>query len=32
MGPRITRADIADFMLSQLEDKTYLHQSPAISN
>lgn len=32
MGPRITRADTADFMLSQVEDKTYLHKSPAISN
>jgi putative NADH-flavin reductase len=32
MGPRITRADAADFMLSQVEDKTYLHKSPAISN
>ncbi len=32
MGARITRSDIAAFMLSQVEDQTYLHQSPAISN
>lgn len=32
MGPRITRADMAHFMLDQLEDETYLHEAPAISN
>ena len=32
MGARITRADLADFMLRQLGDKTYLRQAPAISN
>lgn len=32
MGPRIARADIAEFMLVQLTDKTYVRQSPAISN
>lgn len=28
---RITRADTADFMLNQLTDDTYLHQTPAIA-
>ncbi len=32
MGSRISRADIAEFMLSQLTDQTYIHKSPAISN
>ena len=32
MGPRIARADIAEFMLAQLTDLTYVRQSPAISN
>jgi len=32
MGSRIARADIADFMLAQLSDKTYVRKSPAISN
>lgn len=32
MGSRISRADIADFMLSQLTDQTYIRKSPAISN
>lgn len=32
MGSRIARADIADFMLTQLTDKTYVGKSPAISN
>jgi putative NADH-flavin reductase len=32
MGPRITRADMATFMLKQLADDTYLHKAPAISN
>ncbi|WP_280391510.1 NAD(P)-dependent oxidoreductase [Nocardia brasiliensis] len=29
---KITRADIADFMLEQLTDTTYLRQAPGISN
>ncbi|MEU7142297.1 SDR family oxidoreductase [Nocardia sp. NPDC046473] len=29
---KISRADIADFMLEQLSDTTYLHQAPGISN
>jgi hypothetical protein len=28
----ISRADFADFMLKQVEDKRYLKQAPAISN
>jgi len=32
MGARIARADIADFILAQLKDKTYSQKSPAISN
>lgn len=32
MGPRITRADMAAFMLQQLTDERYRCQSPAISN
>lgn len=32
MGPRITRADMASFMLDQVESEAYLHQAPAISN
>jgi len=32
MGSRIARADIARFLIDQMEDKTYLRQSPAISN
>lgn len=32
MGPRISRADMADFMLRQLTDDTYIRQAPAISN
>lgn len=32
IGTRITRADMADFMLKQLQDNTYLRQAPAISN
>lgn len=28
----LTRADLADFLLKQIEDKTYLHKSPVISN
>ncbi|MDD1743028.1 MAG: SDR family oxidoreductase [Methanomassiliicoccales archaeon] len=32
VGLRIARADIADFMLKQVEDTTYLRQAPLISN
>jgi putative NADH-flavin reductase len=32
IGPRITRADMAAFMLQQLHDDSYLQQAPAISN
>lgn len=32
MGMRITRGDMAHFMLKQIEDLTYLRQAPAISN
>lgn len=32
MGSRITRADVASFMLDQVDDDAYLHQAPAISN
>ena len=32
MRSRIARADIAGFLLSQVEDSTYLRKSPAISN
>lgn len=32
VGTRISRADIASFMLKQLEDDTYLRQAPVISN
>lgn len=32
MGARITRADIADFLITQINDETFVHQSPAISN
>jgi len=28
----ISRADVADFMLKQVEDTKYLRQAPAISN
>ena len=28
---KISRADVADFMLSQLADDTYLHQTPGVS-
>lgn len=31
-GRRITRADVAAFLLDQLEDPTYIRQSPMISN
>jgi putative NADH-flavin reductase len=32
LGTRISRADIADFMLKQVRDKKYLRQAPLISN
>jgi putative NADH-flavin reductase len=32
VGTWISRADVADFMLKQLEDTKYLRQAPAISN
>ena len=32
MGMRITRADLAEFMLKQVQDSTYLRQAPAISD
>jgi putative NADH-flavin reductase len=32
VGVRINRADMADFMLHQVNDDTYLHKAPAISN
>ena len=32
MGARISRADMAEFMLKQAADKTYVCQAPAISN
>jgi putative NADH-flavin reductase len=31
-GPRLSRADMAAFMLQQMTDRTYLHKSPVISN
>jgi len=32
VGSGISRADIMDFMLSQIDDVKYLRQAPAISN
>jgi len=32
VGTQIRRADIADFMLKQIDDTKYLRQAPAISN
>jgi putative NADH-flavin reductase len=32
IGPMITRMDMVKFMLSQLEDNTYIGKAPAISN
>ena len=32
VGTWISRADVADFMLKQVEDTEYLRQAPAISN
>jgi putative NADH-flavin reductase len=28
---KISRADVADFMLKQLTDRTYLHETPGLS-
>ena len=32
IGTFISRADVADFMLKQIEDKQYLRKAPAITN
>jgi putative NADH-flavin reductase len=32
MQPRVTRGDLAAFIVSQVEDQTYLRRSPAVSN
>jgi len=32
MSARISRADMADFILKQVNDNTYLHKAPTISN
>jgi nucleoside-diphosphate-sugar epimerase len=32
MGFTLTRGDLADFMLKQVQDDAYLHKAPAISN
>jgi putative NADH-flavin reductase len=32
VGPRLSRADLAAFMLRQAEEDTYLRQAPVISN
>jgi putative NADH-flavin reductase len=32
MGMQLTRADMADFMLRQVADATYVRQAPAVSN
>lgn len=32
IGTRLTRADLADFLLKQLQDHTYVRQAPAVSN
>jgi hypothetical protein len=32
MGMRVSRADMAEFMLEQVKDTKYLRQAPAISN
>ncbi|MDA8092271.1 MAG: hypothetical protein M0Z61_18850 [Nitrospiraceae bacterium] len=29
--PRVSRADVADFMLSQLESGKFLHEMPIVS-
>jgi hypothetical protein len=30
-GTRLSRADVADFMLKQTTDDVYLHQAPVVS-
>jgi hypothetical protein len=30
-GTRLSRADVADFMLKETTDNTYLHQAPVVS-
>jgi hypothetical protein len=30
LQPKISRADVADFMLKQLSDDTYVHQMPGV--
>ena len=30
--PTISRADVADFMLKQLTDEAYLHNTPGVMN
>ena len=30
-GTRLSRADVADFMIKQTTDDTYLHQAPVVS-
>lgn len=30
-NPKISRADVADLMLKQLTDDTYLHKAPCVS-
>ncbi len=32
IGPMLTRADLAEFLLKQVEDETWVGQAPAISN
>ncbi|MGC9348713.1 MAG: NAD(P)-dependent oxidoreductase [Anaerolineae bacterium] len=32
IGPRLTRGDLARFMLEQVTDDTYIHEAPVISN
>jgi putative NADH-flavin reductase len=32
MGPRISRADMAEFMLQQVNNRQYVHKAPAISS
>ncbi len=31
-GPRLSREDMASFIVGQLEDERYLHEAPVISN
>jgi hypothetical protein len=32
MGMRLARADLAEFLLKQVQDTRYVHQAPAICN